>query len=40
MKNKVICYKIFKFILSPIYKFWYNPKIEGKENIPKDGREQ
>ena len=38
MKNKVICYKIFKFILSPIYKFWYNPKIEGKENIPKDGR--
>ena len=38
MKNKVICYKIFKFILSPIYKLWYNPKIEGKENIPKDGR--
>lgn len=38
MKNKAICYKIFKFILGPIYKFWYNPKIEGKENIPKDGR--
>jgi 1-acyl-sn-glycerol-3-phosphate acyltransferase len=38
VKNKAICYKIFKFILGPIYKFWYNPKIEGKENIPKDGR--
>lgn len=38
MKSKVICYKIFRSILGPIYKLWYNPKIEGKENIPKDGR--
>ena len=39
MKNKshVIAYKTLKAILSPIYKFWYNPKIYGAENIPKDG---
>lgn len=30
-------YKIFKSILSPIYRFWYNPKVKGKENIPKEG---
>lgn len=38
MSNNVIAYKIFKTILGPIYKLWYNPKIEGEENIPKDGR--
>ena len=27
-------YTIFKTILGPIFKFWYNPKIIGKENIP------
>lgn len=37
-KNRMICYKIFRSILGPIYKLWYNPKIEGKENIPKEGR--
>lgn len=30
-------YKIFKPILGLIYRFYYNPKIIGKENIPKDG---
>ena len=34
----MICYKIFRSILGPMYKLWYNPKIEGQENIPKDGR--
>ena len=33
-----VAYKIFKTILSPIYKLWYNPTIIGKENIPKKGR--
>lgn len=38
MKNKgPIFYKIFKLILGPIFKFYYKPKIIGKENIPKDG---
>ncbi len=30
-------YKIFKPILGLVYKFYYNPKIIGKENVPKDG---
>lgn len=30
-------YKFMRAILSPIYKFWYRPKIEGKENIPQEG---
>ena len=30
-------YKIFKGILGVIFKLYYNPKIIGKENIPKDG---
>lgn len=30
-------YRIMRAILSPIYKFWYRPKIVGKENILKDG---
>ncbi len=38
MANKMICYKIFRTVLGPIYKLWYNPKITGKENIPKEGR--
>ncbi len=38
MKNKTpILYKIGKFILGPIFKFYYNPKIIGKENIPLNG---
>lgn len=31
-------YKIMRAILSPIYKFWYRPKIEGKENILEEGQ--
>ena len=30
-------YRIMRAILSPIYKFWYRPKIEGKENILEEG---
>ena len=37
-KEKATAYKIFKTILGPIYRFWYNPTIIGKENIPKEGR--
>ena len=37
MKDKMTGYKILKTILSPIYKFWYNPKIKGSENIPGEG---
>ena len=37
-KNKSYpAYKIFKFILSPIFKFWYNPTVVNKEVIPKEG---
>lgn len=37
MNKNPICYKIFKFILGPIFKFYYKPKFIGIENIPKDG---
>ena len=37
MKEKMTGYKIFRAILKPIYLFWYNPKIIGKEKIPKEG---
>lgn len=30
-------YRIMRALLSPIYKFWYRPKIEGKENILEEG---
>ena len=30
-------YRIMRAILSPIYKFWYRPKIEEKENILEEG---
>ena len=37
-KEKVpIGYRIAVFILGPIFKLYYNPKVIGKENIPKDG---
>ena len=32
-----IGYTILKNILKIPYKLWYNPKIIGKENIPKTG---
>lgn len=38
MKSKVpILYKFGKLILGPIFKFYYHPRIIGKENIPKTG---
>ena len=37
MKNKYFIYRLAKFILSPIFKLYYNPTIIGKENIPKEG---
>lgn len=38
MTSKVpFLYKLGRFILGPIFRFYYNPKIIGKENIPKEG---
>lgn len=37
IRDKMYGYRLLKPILGPIYKFYYNPKIIGKENIPKDG---
>ena len=37
MKDKMTGFKVCRAILSPIYKFWYRPKVIGRENIPKDG---
>jgi len=38
MMNKIpILYRIGRFILGPFFKWYYNPTIIGKENIPKDG---
>ena len=30
-------YKFLRFVLGWFFKFWYNPKVYGKENIPKEG---
>jgi len=30
-------YKVAKFVLGPVFKFYYNPTIIGAENIPSDG---
>jgi len=38
MNSKVpILYRMGRFILGPIFKLYYNPKVIGKENIPKEG---
>jgi len=37
MKKKYLCYRIFKTILKPIFKLYYNPKIINREAIPKEG---
>lgn len=34
---KMYVYRILRFILSPIFKWYYNPTIIGGENIPLDG---
>jgi len=36
-KKVPLGYKIAVFVLGPIFKLYYNPKVIGKENIPKDG---
>lgn len=36
-RNVPILYKIGRFILGPIFKLYYNPKVIDKENIPKSG---
>lgn len=36
-KNVTVVYYILRLLLTPIFKFIYNPKIEGKNNIPKEG---
>ena len=33
-KESIKFYKITRTILKPIFKFWFNPKIYGAENIP------
>ncbi len=30
-------YKFFRATLGKLFKFWYRPKVYGKENIPKEG---
>ena len=38
MSNEnMFIYKALKPVLSTIYKLWYNPKIIGRESIPKEG---
>lgn len=37
MNKNPFCYRLFKIILGPIFKLYYNPKVIGKENIPVDG---
>ena len=37
MEERMIRYRIFRVLLGGLYKFWYNPKVYGKENIPNDG---
>ena len=37
MNKMPILYKIGRFILGPFFKWYYNPTIIGKENIPKEG---
>lgn len=37
MSKTPILYRISRFILGPIFKLYYNPKIIGKENLKCDG---
>ncbi len=37
MNKMPVLYRIGRFILGPIFKWYYNPTIIGKENIPKEG---
>ena len=36
--NKIpFMYRVYKIVLGPIFKLYYNPKIIGREKIPKEG---
>lgn len=37
MRKNYLAYRIFKPILSPLFRLWYNPKIINKEAILKEG---
>lgn len=37
MNKMPILYRIGRFVLGPFFKWYYNPTIIGKENIPKEG---
>ena len=37
MNKMPILYRIGRFTLGPFFKWYYNPTIIGKENIPKEG---
>lgn len=37
MNKMPLLYRVGRFILGPIFKFYYHPTIIGKENIPTDG---
>lgn len=37
MNKMPILYRIGRFILGPFFKWYYNPTIIGKKNIPKEG---
>lgn len=36
-KDKMYGFRFFKAVLGSIFKFYYNPKFVGEENIPEDG---
>ncbi len=37
MNKAPFLYRFGKFLLTPLFKFYFNPTIIGKENIPEDG---
>lgn len=37
MQKRYICYRVFKAILAPIFKLWYNPKIINKKALQTEG---
>lgn len=37
MSKTPFMYRFLKALLTPVFKFYYNPKIYGKENIPTEG---
>lgn len=37
MKNRMLGYRIFRFLLGPIFRFYYHPEIINADVIPKDG---